>query len=63
VHLYFIGSGVDIYVFSEGIDYDHEKFKGRAFDGGYKRLNPGTGQPENCSSTNHRTRTVLQAWL
>ena len=27
------GTGVDIYVLAEGIDYDNEEFGGRAFDG------------------------------
>ena len=41
--LLFIGSGVDVYVFAEGINLEHEEFEGRAFDGGY-------GQSENCSN-------------
>ena len=31
--LLFIGSGVDVYVFAEGINLEHEEFEGRAFDG------------------------------
>jgi len=31
------GNGVDIYVFSTGIDYKHEEFGGRAFYGGYDK--------------------------
>ena len=29
------GSGVDIYVFAEGIQYDHKVFGGRASNGGF----------------------------
>jgi len=43
-----IGLGVDIYVFAEGIDYDHEEFQGRAFYGQYTKL-------ENCSSSSYGT--------
>ena len=50
MYLCCIGSGVDVYVFAEGINHDHEEFEGRAFDGGYTRLNARTGQPEDCSS-------------
>jgi len=32
------GSGVDIYVFSTGIEYNHEEFGGRAFYGGYDKF-------------------------
>ena len=31
--LLFIGSGVDVYAFAEGINLEHEEFEGRAFDG------------------------------
>jgi len=43
-----IGSGVDIYVFAEGINLNHEEFEGRAFDGGYE-------QSQNCSSKYYGT--------
>ena len=35
-------SGVDVFVFAEGINLDHEEFESRAFDGGYR-------QSEKCS--------------
>jgi len=47
-----IGLGIDIYVFAEGIDYDHEEFQGRAFYGQYTKL---SGQAENCSSSSYGT--------
>ena len=40
--LLLIGSSVDVYVFAEGINLEHEEFEGRAFDGGY-------GQSKKCS--------------
>ena len=30
-----VGSGVDIYVFAEGMQYDHKVFGGRASNGGF----------------------------
>ena len=48
------GSGVDIYVFAEGINLDHEEFEGRAFDGGY-------GLSQNCSSNYYGTHVASLA--
>ena len=31
--LYYIGTGVDIYILADGIDLKDEEFEGRAFDG------------------------------
>jgi len=55
-----VGSGVDIYVFGEGINYDHKEFEGRAFDGGYKFLTR-SHQPEDCPSKLHGTHVASLA--
>ena len=31
-----VGTGVDIYIIADGIEYDNKEFVGRAFDGGFK---------------------------
>ena len=33
--MYLVGSGVDIYIFAEGIQYRHKVFGGRASNGGF----------------------------
>ena len=48
----FVGSGVDIYVFGVGIDYDHKEFEGRAFDGKFIRRNSPIIQG-NCQYGTH----------
>ena len=56
----FVGSGVDIYMFGEGINLDHEEFEGRAFDGGYRWLrNPR--RPKDCSRKFHGTQVASLA--
>ena len=44
VHMYvdYTGTGVDIYMLVEGIDYENEEFCGRAFDGGFMPIKPCT---------------------
>ena len=52
--LLLVGSGVDIYVFAEGINLDHDEFEGRAFNGGY-------GQSQDCFSKLYGTHVASLA--
>jgi len=48
-------------VVTDGIDYDHVEFEGRAFDGGYTRFNLRSGQAENCFHPNYGTHVASLA--